>query len=257
MGSARGRSLGLPRARRLVLDWLHFCRPAATIALERTIRIPEVAAARLAAEPRPGWFAVLLKAYGLASQTVPDLRRSLLTFPTTRLFEHTVSTALVTVERELDGMPAVLTYPLKSPEAKSLSEIDAELARLKTVSLDEERAFRRALGLLRLPRSLRRAVMWLGLYVRGSWRQRHFGTFTASNVAPAGADLIHGLTMLTSFLSPAAVGADGTTTLRLFVDHRVVDGAPAARGLVAMEEALRGPILAELRALARPGIIAA
>ncbi|HYH66282.1 MAG TPA: hypothetical protein VD866_16440 [Urbifossiella sp.] len=257
MGSAHGRSLGLPRARRLVLDWLHFCRPTATITLERSIRIPEVAAARVAADPRPGWFAVLLKAYGLAAQAVPDLRRSLLTFPTSRLYEHGSSTALVTVERELDGDPAVLTYPLKSPESKSLVEIDAELARLKTVPLDEECAYRRALLLLRLPRPLRRAVMWLGLSVRGSWRQRHFGTFTASNVAPAGAGLVHGLTMLTSFLSPAVVDADGTTTLRLFVDHRVIDGAPAARGLVAMEAALRGPILAELRSLARPGIIAA
>jgi hypothetical protein len=171
MGSDRGRSLGLPRARRLVLDWLHFCRPAAVIALERRVCFPEVAAARLAAGPRPGWYAVLLKAYGLAAVAVPDLRRSLLTFPYTRVFEHASSTALVTVERELDGFPAVFTYPLRRPEAKSLPEIDAELARLKTVPLDEDRAFRRALTLLRLPRPLRRAVMWLGLNVRGSWRQ--------------------------------------------------------------------------------------
>jgi hypothetical protein len=257
MGSARGRSLGLPRARRLVLDWLHFCRPTATIAVERRISIPDVAAARLAADPRPGWFAVLLKAYGIAAAAVPDLRRSLLTFPYTRVYEHTESIASVTVERDLDGDPAVFTYRLRRPEEKALPEIDAELARLKTVPLEDVRPFRRALTLLRLPRPLRRAVMWVGLNVRGPWRQRYFGTFTASSVAPAGADLVHGLTMLTSFLSPATVAADGTTTLRLFVDHRVVDGAQAARGLLAMEAALRGPIHAELRALARPGIIAA
>ena len=243
--------------RRLVLDWLHCCRPSAVIALERTIHIREVAGARLAAVPRPGWFAILLKSYALAALTVPDLRRSLLTFPYPRVFEHAFSTAAVTVERQLDGDTAVFTYPLRRPETKSLNEIDAELERLKTVPLDEERAFRRALTLVRLPRPLRRALMWLGLNIRGSWRQHHFGTFTASNVAPAGAELIHGLTMLTSFLSPGTIAADGTATLRLFVDHRVVDGLPAARGLVAMEAALRGPILAELRALARPGIIAA
>lgn len=257
MGSPRGRSLGLPRARRLVLDWLHFCRPVATIAVERVIHIPEVAAARLAADPRPGWFALLLKAYGLAAVAVPDLRRSLLTFPTTRLFEHACSTALVTVERELDGEPAVFTYPLKRPETKSLMQIDAELGRLKAAPLENVRAFRRALMLLRLPRPLRRAVLWLGLSVRGSWRQRHFGTFTASNVTPVGADILHGLSMLTSFLVPVTVEADGATTLRILVDHRVVDGAQAARGLVAMEAALRGPVLAELRALSQPGIIAA
>jgi hypothetical protein len=32
----------------------------------------------------------------------------------------------------------------------------------------------------------------------------------------------------------------------------VTDGGPVARALVAMEAALRGPILAELQALARP-----
>ncbi|MBA4063162.1 MAG: hypothetical protein C0501_05510 [Isosphaera sp.] len=250
-----GRVLRLSRGRKLVQDWLHFSRRSETVAVERAVSLPEVAAARLAADPRPGWFAVLLKAYALAALAVPDLRRSLLTFPRLRLYQHDGSTCQVTVEREVDGEPAVLTYPLHRPEAKPLPELHAELARLRTAPLDEVESFRRALRLVRYPRPVRRFVMWLGLYVRGWWRQKFFGTFTASNISRAGADPVLGYSMLTSFLLPAAVSADGATTLRVFFDHRVADGAVVARALAAMEDALRGPILAELRALAGPPVV--
>ena len=36
----------------------------------------------------------------------------------------------------------------------------------------------------------------------------------------------------------------------LSVDHRVIDGGPAARAIRALEAALNGPVLDELRALA-------
>jgi hypothetical protein len=234
----------------LVADYLYFSNPATTVVVERRVRMPEVAAARAAADPRPGWYSILLKAYALAARTVPDLRRSLLTFPYFRLYEHAESTAMVAVERVLDGENAVFTYPLRRPESKSLADIDSELGWLRTAPLAEVGAFRRSLRLLRLPRPLRRALMWLALRVRGRWRDRFYGTFAASNVAPAGGALTLALCPQTSFLAPAPVEADGSTTLRVFFDHRVTDGAPVARALVAMEEALRGPILDELLALA-------
>ncbi|MFO0804617.1 MAG: hypothetical protein U0791_16025 [Gemmataceae bacterium] len=247
----RGRTLRLSLARRLVMDWMSFSRRTAVIALERRIHIPEVAQARLAADPKPGWYSLFLKAFGIAGTAMPELRRSLLTVPYSRLYEHPESTALIAVERELEGERAVLSYPLHRPEGKSLNEIDSELAMLRTRPLHEVKAFRRAVRVARLPRPLRHLILATGLQVRGAWRQRYFGTFMASNVAPAGADLTHGLSIHTAFLSPAAVEADGHTTLRLFVDHRVIDGATVARALVEMEAALRGPLLAELRSLAR------
>ena len=252
MARSRGRTLALSRGRRLVMDFLHFCAPHATIAVERRTNLGELAAARALADPKPGWYAILLKAYGLAALAVPDLRRSLLTFPYKRLYEHNHSTALVTVERELDGMPAVFTYPLRRPEGKSLTEIDAELGRLRTVPFPEIRCFRHALWILRFPRPVRRALVWLALRVRGGWRERYFGTFTASNIVPAGGALTLALGLHTTFFAPAPVEVDGSTKLRVFFDHRVTDGAQVARALVAVEAALRGPILAELRALARP-----
>jgi pyruvate/2-oxoglutarate dehydrogenase complex dihydrolipoamide acyltransferase (E2) component len=39
----------------------------------------------------------------------------------------------------------------------------------------------------------------------------------------------------------------------LSVDHRVIDGGPAARAIRALEAVLNGPVLDELRALAGTG----
>lgn len=249
MARTRGRSIGLSRGRRLVIDYLHFCSPGTTVAVERRVNLTELVAARAVVDPQPGWYAVLLKAYGLAAGTAPELRRSLLTFPWLRLFEDDRATALVTVERELDGEPAVFTYPLRRPGIKSIVEIDAELDALRTAPLDAVKPFRRALRLLRYPRPVRRLLMWLALRTSGSWRERYAGTFAASNVVPAGADLTFALAPHTMFFAPARIEPNGDTVLRAFFDHRATDGAPAARALMAVEAALRGPVLAELRAL--------
>jgi hypothetical protein len=56
--------------------------------------------------------------------------------------------------------------------------------------------------------------------------------------------------LLTTSLCFAPLTAEGTTTATLICDHRVIDGAVAAEALRLLEEQLRGPILAELQALA-------
>lgn len=252
MSETTGRALPLSRARRLVIDFMHFCRPAQTEAAERPAALAAVAVARQAADPKPGWFAVLLKAYGLAGVAVPSLRLSRLTFPYPRLYRHPESTALVTFERELDGEPGVLVCPVRKLERKPITEIQAELDWVRSAPVDEVKPFRRALSMLRLPRPVRRAVMWLGLRVCGPWREQYFGTCTVSSVAAGGGALTFALCPHTAFFAPAPVAPDGATTLRLFYDRRVIDAATADAALAAVEEALCGPVLAELRGLARP-----
>lgn len=247
-----GHTLSLSRGRRLVHDIMHFSRSVPQVAVERELVIPDVAAARLAASPKPGWYPVLLKAFGLAARKVPDLRRSLLSFPYTRLYEHACSVASVTVERELDGEPAVLIFQVRRPESTPLAEIDAKFRRVKSAPLEDVGEFRRQLLLSRLPRPIRRALWWLGLRVSGSWRQKYCGTFAASSVVGAGGTLIAPLCPLTTVFTFGPVRDDGSVLVRLAFDHRVLDGATAARALVEAENALRGEVLSELRSLARP-----
>ena len=245
-----GRFVPTPRGRRIVQDIMHFARSVPTVVVERRVQIPAVAAARAAAAPRPGWFAVFLKAVGLAAREVPDLRRSLMTVPWPRLYEHACSVAAVTVERELDGGPAVLIVQIRQPEDTPLTDIDAQLKKAKTAPVWDVAAYRRVLRLCRYPRPVRRLVWWLGLRASPGWRQKYFGTFTASSTVTSGAETAVALTPLTSYFTFGEVGADGGVTLRLMFDHRVTDAAPMSRALAAMERALNADILAELQALA-------
>src|SRR5262249_38678725 len=108
--------------------------------------------------------------------------------------------------------------------------------------------FRRALQVSRLPRPLRRFFWWVGLNSSGPKRARRMGTFGLSVYSGLGAESLHPLSPLTTTLNYGVVGEDGQVDVRLVYDHRVLDGSTVARALVALEERLNGPILAELRA---------
>lgn len=252
MPSIRGRYLPWTVGRRFVADILHFSRPSVQAAVERMIRVPEVAAARAVADPKPGWHPVLLKGFALATKTVPDLRCSLLSVPWPRLYQHANSVAAVTAERQLPDGPAVLVFDVPQPETTPLAAIEERFRAARTAPVEEIKAFRRQLRMSRLPLPVRRLGWWLALRVAPRWREKYFGTFVTSSTVPAGATPLQVLSPLTSFFSFGPVGDDGSVLLRLAFDHRVLDGGAAARGLVETERALRTEVLAELRSLARP-----
>ena len=99
-----------------------------------------------------------------------------------------------------------------------------------------------------LPRPLRRLIWWLGLFADGAHRANFFGTFGISVVASLGAAGLHILSPLTTTLNYGPFDDEGEIDVRLTYDHRVLDGANAARAIGALEAALLGPILEELRA---------
>ena len=251
-----GRTLSLSRGRRMVNDILYLTRDVPLVKVEREINISEVAAAREAAIPKPGWYPILLKSFALACMNLPELRRSLLKFPYARLYQHACTVAAVTVEREVDGEPAVLIFHVREPERKPLAQIHDRFQRVKTEPVENVPDFRRPLRLLRLPRPMRHAVLNLGMYWSGSWREKFGGTFAASSTVAAGATITLPCTPLSSIFTFDELKPDGRVTLHLAWDHRVFDGMTAARGLVETERMLRGPILAELLSLARPARLA-
>jgi hypothetical protein len=103
------------------------------------------------------------------------------------------------------------------------------------------------LQLAALPLPLRRLAMGLGLHASGRLRERYFGTFGLSSPAAQGAGLLHLRAPLTATLHYGQFDADGCLDVRLTFDHRVFDGATAARALGALEDTLRGALLEELR----------
>ena len=92
-------------------------------------------------------------------------------------------------------------------------------------------------------------MLWLGLNMPRA-RPVQFGTFALSVYSSLGAESLHPLSPLTTTLNYGVIKSDGTVSVRLIYDHRVFDGATAARALARLEEVLTGPILAELREMA-------
>jgi hypothetical protein len=58
------------------------------------------------------------------------------------------------------------------------------------------------------------------------------------------------LTPLTTIFNYGPISEDGTVTVRIHYDHRVMDGANVARALVRFESILNGAIADEVRGMA-------
>jgi hypothetical protein len=241
--------VSLPR--RFITDLVHAASRVPLCTAERLFQLADVAAARAAAEPRPGWAAVFTRAYGLVARDCPELRRAYLPWPWPHFYEHPLSVASVAVERRYGDEDAVFFTHLRGPENQTLTSIDAHLRRCKDEPIESIALFRRALYTSRLPRLLRRLLWWFGMNVSGYRKARYLGTFGLSVTAGMGASGLNLLTPVTTALHYGLLTDDGCLPVRLTYDHRVLDGAAVARTLVELEAVLCGTILAELRGLKR------
>jgi hypothetical protein len=245
----RGRRIPLSRARRLVIDFLHFAAGAPTVPVQRRINLQPVIEARAALSDRPAWTAILVKAFAVVSAEVPELRRAYCKFPWHHLYEVHTPVASVVVERDYEGEKAIFIGRIKDPGSLALLDLTRRLRTFNETPVDEVKDFRRALRMTRFPRPVRRALWWIGLNW-GRQRGRHFGTFGVSVYSALGAESLHPLSPLTTILNYGVFSLDGEVDVRVVYDHRVMDGAVVARALGRLEEVLTGPIVDELRSLA-------
>jgi hypothetical protein len=246
----RGRRIALSRARRLVIDFLHFASGVPTVPVQRRIKLQPVIEARAALADRPAWTAIMVKAFALVSAEFPELRRAYCKFPWPHLYEVPTPVASIVVERDYEGEKAILIGRIKDPAALSLPELTKRLRAFNETPVDEVKDFSRALRMVRYPRPIRRALWWLGLNW-GRQRGRHFGTFGVSVYSALGAESLHPLSPLTTILNYGVFSPAGEVDMRVIYDHRVMDGATVARALARMDEVLTGVIVEELRDLAQ------
>jgi hypothetical protein len=247
-GVPEGRWVGLSLPRRFVCDLLHFARKVPSIPMQRRMQLGELLAARRTVTPRVSWCAMFVKAYSIVCAERPELRRAYMPFVLPHLYEHPEVVASFSLERDYRGEDGVFFTQVRQPQRLSLWELDAIVRSHKTAPIESVPSFRRAMLLSRFPRPLRRLVWRLGLFADGAHRANFFGTFGISVVASLGAAGLHILSPLTTTINYGAFEDDGAIDVRLTYDHRVMDGANAARAIAALEAALLGPVLAELRA---------
>jgi hypothetical protein len=249
MPHPHGHYLPLSLPRRFICDLTHFAKQTPTVPMERRMSLAPLVAAREVAAPRPSWCAIFLKAYALVAERQPILRRSYISFPWPRLYEHPINVASVGIERRFGDEDAVFFVQVRSPEKLSLPELSARLRQAKEEPIENISHYRRILRVSSLPRPLRRLAWWLGLHASGHWKAKYLGTQAISVVAGLGAAGLHLLSPLTTALNYGVFEDDGSLAVRLTYDHRVLDGGTAARTLEEMESVLLGEIVNELRYL--------
>jgi hypothetical protein len=232
-----------------LVDLLHIAARVPTVPVQRRMALAGVAAARDGVPDRPCWPAVFLKAYSRVADELPPLRRAYVGLPWPHLREYPATVATIAVEREYRSEPCVFFARIADPARLPLREVHSRIRQFAEAPIETVATFRKMLTVALWPRPVRRALLWLGLNLPRT-RPGQFGTFGLSVYSSLGAESLHPLSPLTTTLNYGVIDPDGTAWVRLIYDHRVFDGATAARALGKLEAVLTGPILAELRGMA-------
>jgi hypothetical protein len=230
-----------------VVELMALSRSTPTVVVERRMSLAALVAARRTWPNRPAWSTIFVKAYATVAARWPVLRQSYMSFPWGRLYEHPISVASVAVERTVDGEDVIFFAQVRSPEEKSLAELEAFLRQCKEAPLETIGPFRRELRLARTPWPLRPLVWWVASNFSGKQRAQMLGTFGLTSLGSLGAGVLRVISPLTTNLHFGIMDERGDLDVRLSIDHRVLDGATAARALIELEEVLVSEILEELR----------
>ncbi|MBK7748772.1 MAG: 2-oxo acid dehydrogenase subunit E2 [Candidatus Obscuribacter sp.] len=193
--------------------------------------------------------AFLLKAIGIAQRAHPESRTALLPWGRTVTFNNIV--AGFTVERVIGKHPAVFFGAIANPDTKTVEEIANELrnyaeAKIETVPrLDEQHKFNKT------PGWFRQFVLWAGMHfpkVRLKFMPATFGLSSLGKFGMTGLipPCVTTSTIGVGEVEERAVVRDGRIEIRPMVtiilnfDHRLMDGAPAARFMSDVKKLLEG-----------------
>jgi hypothetical protein len=239
------RKISLPR--RFIIDLMHASMRVPFISFSRSLDIGPLMAARAKAKSPPGWAATFIKAFAIVAKDEPVLRTLYVKLPWPHFFELPRSVAMVAVARVEDGEDCILPEKVPAPEEHSLAEIDAQIRRAKTASIEDIPAFRKILMASRLPLPLRRFSWWLGLNV-GRMSANNFGSFGVTSVAAYGPGALHAISPSPFLVSYGVAGPDNRIDVILRWDHRVTDAVVIARTMTRLEQVLNTEISAEILA---------
>ena len=241
----RGTFKSISRARKLVIDLMHFSVPL--VVVHRTMKLDRLVKARAKLSVRPGWTTIFAKALCLMARDEPELRTFYLRWPWPHLFELPRSVVMAAIIRDSFDKEVPLFLKIGSADEMPLSEVEAILQRGKNAPLDQVPTIKRLFKIMRLPLPLRRLVWAFALNV-GRQRANHFGTIAITSIASLGSETVVANTPGPSLISYGMMRDDNTMELLFHWDHRIFDGIVAARALQKLEDIMNGAIADELQA---------
>lgn len=248
MKKSVGQSYPISPFRRLVIDLMHFSGKVPAAIASRQMDLGPVVAARRAWPARPSWAVLFTKAYAMLGRDYPMLRRAYLTFPWQRFYDHPHAVAALTVERRLADEDVVLYCLIRSPENRTLAELDAIVREHQEAPVETLGSYIRARRMSQVPWPLRRWFFWASLNLFGRRRCHNFGTFNVTSVGAHGAGLLNVTPLLTTSLHYGQLDERNRLDVRISWDHRVNDGAVVGRALTDLETILNRDIVRELTA---------
>ena len=245
--SGQPRRLRLPRSRRLTTDVLHYYQKVPTCAHERECDLSRLDEVRRALPERISWSLLFIKAFALVAKEHPLLRQTYFGWPWPHLYEHPYSVAMLALEREYRNDRWLFWARFSSPESTSLIDLQKTLNEYQTSRVKD--LFKRQLQLSGLPTVIRRIFWWWTLNVSGVKRAKRTGTVFLTTLAAKQTIIQHPPAFLTSNMTYGPLDEAGRCRVTIAYDHRMMDGSTVADRLADLEQALNGPIAAELQEL--------
>ncbi len=234
----------------MIVDICNAAKTVPAFSVQREFDLSNIATARQSAKTRIGWAALFARGYSLVAKDVPELRQTFITLPWMRLYQHPTSVVNVTVNRfdQSINRERLLWARIRNVETLTLAAIQKSISEHQTADL--KTLFRDGQVMEKMPAPIR----WLSWHLLMRWqgrkRARRLGTFTISTLANLGTTNDNHPLIATSSLSYSPLTSQQRTIVTLLADHRVLDGALAARALVALERVMQHQIVDELASLA-------
>jgi hypothetical protein len=247
MHEPKGTILPISGPRRFIIDLVHFARQVPSVPVSRLVDVSDLIEARAEHPMRPSWALLFMKAYAMVGAEHAPLRRALLEFPWSRLYEHPWMNCALAIERSFQGDHGVFIGLFRAPDQQTITQLQLALDFYKDQPLEKVGVYRRALKFSRVPRPIRRLFWWSTLNVSGYKRAKRFGTFGLTSYGALGAESLHPISPLTTTLTFGPISPERRVVVKLIYNHRVLDGVYVARRLWDVEAHLNGPILDELR----------
>ncbi len=193
--------------------------------------------------------AILLKAIAIAQRDHPFSRSILLPFGRIATLENIAGG--FTVERLVEGKPAVFFGTIDSPDTKSLEQIAFELKQFTSGKIDEHPQLSRQMKFSAMPWLLRKVVFFLSMFSAEIRLHAMKASFGLSSLGKYGVKAITGPCVCTSTFAVGTIEERPVVkkqtvvirkmmTLSLLFDHRCMDGAVAARFLADVKGLLEG-----------------
>jgi pyruvate/2-oxoglutarate dehydrogenase complex dihydrolipoamide acyltransferase (E2) component len=195
--------------------------------------------------------AIVMKAIAVAQRNHPASRSAMLPWGRTMTMNNIVGG--VTVERFVGQTHAVFFGSIEAPDSKPLEEIAKELTDYAEADVSQVTQLEMQHQLTNWPWLLRQLIFRFSLRFPQTRLNLMNATFAVSSIAKYGCKLLIPPCISTSTfgigaVEPRAVVRDGKIEVRpafslaLNYDHRVIDGAPAARLLKDVRELLEGAL---------------